>query len=131
VLRSLSSFKGPGNIPHLSFCHNLSLLKDRPNWSFMTNPLLLPLHMSLCVLIILPRTTLQSPLEPKIILLQRRKLTIYHLQWFNLLPQLHLPIVHFISNDRVPIQFSALPQRALFRSLPLILTHVRLKTTAL
>jgi hypothetical protein len=98
--------QGTKNLPHLPFCHNLSLLNNRLNWSFMTNPLLPPLHMSLCVLVILPRMTLPSPLEPKIILLQRRKLTIYHLHWFNHLLQLHLPMVLFISNDRVPIQFS-------------------------
>jgi hypothetical protein len=101
VPRSLSSSKGPQNLPHLSFCHNLSLLNSRPNWSFMTNPLLPPLRMSLCVLVILRRTTFLLPLRPKITLLQRRNLTICHLRWFNHLPQLHLTMVLFISNDRV------------------------------
>jgi hypothetical protein len=103
TLRSLSSFRGLEILPHLPFCHNLSFLNNRPNWSFMANPILPPLHMSLCVLVILPRMTLQSPLEPNIILLQRRKLTIYHLRWFNHLIQLHLPTVLFISNERVLI----------------------------
>jgi hypothetical protein len=62
---------------------------------------------------------------------QRRKLTIYHLRWFNRLPQLHLPMVLFISNDWVSIQFSTLLQRALFKSLPLILMRVLLRTTVL
>jgi hypothetical protein len=103
VLRSLSSFKGSGSLPHLSFFHNLSLLNNRPTWSFMTNLLLPPLCISLCVLVILPRTMLKSPLEPKIFLLQRRKLRVYHLRWFN-----HLPMVLFISNDWVSIQFFSL-----------------------
>jgi hypothetical protein len=105
--RSLSSFKGPENLLHLSFCLSPSLLNSRPNWSSMTNILLPPLHMSLCVLVILRRTTLPSPLGPKIILLPRRKLTIYHYHWFNRLLQFHLPTILFISNDRAPIQFSA------------------------
>jgi hypothetical protein len=120
ALRSLSSFKGPENLPHLLFCHNLSLLNSRPNWEFMTNPLLPPLHMFLCVLVILPRMTFPSPLEQNIILLQRRKLTIYHLRWFNRLLQIHLPTILFISNDQVPIQFSALHQGSFFRSMPSI-----------
>jgi hypothetical protein len=97
--RLLSSFKGPRNLPHLSFCPNLSLLNNRPNWSFMTNPLPLLLPMSLCVWVIQKRMVLRLPLRPKITLPQRRKLKIYHLCWFNSLPQLHLPMVLFISND--------------------------------
>jgi hypothetical protein len=100
-------------------------------WSFMTNPLLPPLHMSLCVLVILPRKALPSPLKPKIILLPRRNLMIYHLRWFNSLLQLHLPMVLFISNDQVLIQFSALLQRDLFGSLPSIIMHMLLKTIVL
>ena len=97
--RLLSSSKGPKILLHSSFCHNLSLLSNRPNWSFMTNLLLLPHHMSLCVLVTPRITKLQSQLEPKIILLRKRKLIIYHLCWFNLL-HLHLQMVLFISNDR-------------------------------
>jgi hypothetical protein len=61
----------------------------------------------------------------------RRKLTIYHLHWFNHLPQLHLSMVLFISNDRVPIQFFVLLPRVLLKILPLILMHELLKTTVL
>jgi hypothetical protein len=112
--RSLSSFKGPRSLPHLSFCPNLSLLNRNPNWSFTTNPLLPPLPMSLCVLVIQKIMTLHLLLEPKITLPQRIKLTIYHFRWFNRLPQLHLPTVLFISNDRAPIQFSSPLQSTLF-----------------
>jgi hypothetical protein len=83
--------------------------------------------MYLCELVIQKRMTLHLPLEPKITLRQRRKLTICHLCWFNSLPQLHLPTVLFISNDQVLIQFFALPQRVLFKILPLILMQVLLK----
>jgi hypothetical protein len=58
ALRLLSSSKGLGSLLHLPFCHNLSLLISRPNWSFMTK-LILPNHlMSLCVLVTLKRTNL-------------------------------------------------------------------------
>jgi hypothetical protein len=129
--RSLNSFKELGILLHVPFCHNLSLLSSRPNWSFITNLLLPPLRMSLCVLVIKKRTTLQSQLGLNITLLQRRTLMIYHLRWVNHLPQLHLPKVLFISNDWVSIQFFALLQRALFEIIPLILMHVLLKTTVL
>jgi hypothetical protein len=115
VLRLLSSSKGPENLLHLLFCHNLSLLSSEPNWSFMTKLLLLPHLMSLCVLVILKRTKLQSQLEPKINLHPKRKLMIYHLRWFNLLPQLHLPMVLFISNDRVSTQFFRPPPKGIVR----------------
>jgi hypothetical protein len=49
---------------------------------------------------------------------------IYHLHWFNNLPQLHLPTVLFISNNRVSIQSFTLPQRVLFKSSPSILMHM-------
>jgi hypothetical protein len=100
-LRSLSSSKELGSLPHLSFYRKLSPLNNMPNWSFMINLLLPPLYMSLCVLVIQKRTTLQSQVRPKITLLPRRNMTIYHLRWFNHLPQLHLPMVLFISNDQV------------------------------
>jgi hypothetical protein len=129
--RLLSSFKGPRNLPHLPFCPNLSLPNNRPNWSFTTNPLPPLLLMYLCAWVIQKRMTLHLPLGPKITLPQRRKLMIYHLCWFNSLPQLHLPMVLFISNDRVLIQFFSLPQRVLFESLPSTLMHVLLRTTVL
>jgi hypothetical protein len=58
--RSLSSSKGLGSILHLSSCQNSFLLRSRPDWSFMTNPLLLPHIMSLCLLVTLKITKLQS-----------------------------------------------------------------------
>jgi hypothetical protein len=103
TLRLLSSSKGPGSFLHLSFCHNLSLLSSRPNFSFMINPLPLPHLISLCVLVTPRRMKLQSQLEPNIILHRKRKSMIYHLRWFNVLLQLHLQMVLFISNDRVLI----------------------------
>jgi hypothetical protein len=36
-LRLLSSFKGPQNPLLWSYCHNPSLLNNKPNWSFTTN----------------------------------------------------------------------------------------------
>jgi hypothetical protein len=101
VQRLLSSCKEPGHLLHLSFCHNLFLLNNRPNWLFMTNLLPLPHLMYLCVLVTPRKMKLQSLLEPKIILLLKRKLMIHLLHWFNLLHQLHLPMVLFISNDLV------------------------------
>jgi hypothetical protein len=97
MLRLLSSCKGPIQLLHLSFCHNLFLLNSRPNWSIMTNLLPLPHLMYLCVLVTPRRMKCQSLLEPKIILLLKRKLMILH--WFNLLHRLHLPTTLFISND--------------------------------
>jgi hypothetical protein len=131
VLRLLSSCKGPGSLLHLPSCHNRFLLSNKPNWSFMNN--LLPLHhlMSLCVLVTPRRTKLQSQLEPKIILHQRRKLTIYQLHWFDILSQLHLQTILFISNDWAWIQLFVLLPRALFESLHLILMHMLPKTTIL
>jgi hypothetical protein len=60
TLRLLSSCKGPEILLHLSSCHNHFLLSTRPNCSFMTNILLLPSLMSLCVLVTLKRTKFQS-----------------------------------------------------------------------
>jgi hypothetical protein len=131
ALRLLSSSKGPESLLHLSFCHNLSLLSSRPNWSFMTNILLLHHLMSLCVLVSLKITKLQSQLEPKISLCQKRKLMIYHLRWSNLLLQLHLQKVLLISKDWVSIKFFSLLPRELFESLCSILMHVLPKTTVL
>jgi hypothetical protein len=131
MLRLLSSSKGAENLLHLPFCHNLSLLSSKPNWSFMTKLLLLPHPMSLCVLVILKRMKLQSRLEPRINLRQRIKLMIHHLRWFKILPQIQLPIVLFISNDQVSIQFFAPLLRALLKSLHSTLTHVLPKITTL
>jgi hypothetical protein len=47
ALRLLSSCKEPRSHLHLSSCHNCFLLNSRPNWSFMTNLLLLLRLMSL------------------------------------------------------------------------------------
>jgi hypothetical protein len=100
VLRLVSSFKGPGGLLHPPYCHNHFLLSNRPNWSLMNNLLPLPCLMYLCVPMTPRRTKLQSLLKPNIILLQKRNLMIHHLRWFNLLHQLHLLTVIFISNDR-------------------------------
>jgi hypothetical protein len=96
VLRLLSSCNGLGHLLHLLFCDNLFLLSNGPNWSFMTNLPPLPHIMYLCVLVNPRRTNLQFLLVPNIILLQKKKLMIHHLHWFNLLHQLHLPMVLFI-----------------------------------
>jgi hypothetical protein len=93
ALRLLSSSKGLRSLLHLSFCHNLSILSNMLNWSFMTKLLPITHLMSLRLLVTLKRTKLQSQLEPKIILCQKRKLMMYHLRWCNLFPQLHLQMV--------------------------------------
>jgi hypothetical protein len=68
VPKLLSSSNEPKNLLHLPFCHKISLLNKKPDWSFMTK-LPLPLHpMSLCVLVTQKRTKLQSELEPRITL---------------------------------------------------------------
>jgi hypothetical protein len=108
-----------------------SLLNNRLNWSSMIN-LLPPLPPTyLCVMVIQRRMTSHLPLVPKITLPPRRKLTIYHLRWFNNLPRLHLPMVLFISNDRTPIQSFALLPRAWFESLLSILMRMLPRTTVL
>jgi hypothetical protein len=99
VPRLLSSCKGSRHLLHPPFCHNLFLLSNSPNWSFMTNLPPLPNLMYLCALVTPRRTKLQSLLEPNIILLQKRKLMIHHLHLFNLLHKLHLPTILFILND--------------------------------
>jgi hypothetical protein len=101
VQRLLSSCKEPRHLLHLSFCHNIFLLKNNPNWLFMTNPLPLPPLMYLCVPVTPRKMKLQSLLKPKIILLLKRKSMIHLLHWLNLFHPLHLPMVLFISNDLV------------------------------
>jgi hypothetical protein len=99
VLRLLSSCKGPRHLLHLLLFHTFVLLRSKPNWSFTTNLPPLPHLMYLCLLVSPRRMKLQSLLEPKIILLRKRKLMIHHLHWFNLLHRIHLPMVLFILND--------------------------------
>jgi DNA mismatch repair ATPase MutL len=78
--------QGTGNLLHLSFCHNLSLLNSRPKLVIHDQPSPSTTSYVLMCTGDSKKNEVASQLEPKITLLQRRKLMIYHLRWFNLPP---------------------------------------------